>query len=212
MKAKSLGLPAQDYTSDKVEIVRQALHRQAGDRGRAAARLIIAVLRQRRPRARGGGRRASTSPLPNENFILRNGSKSVLATYRAAEQAVRARREGDDLRHLAAQRRAVVRPQGPDQRRHQAGHARRQGRHRQDAARPGRGARMPAALSADPAGPAGRAAGQPRPGLPARRHRGQARSVHAAAVRQPDRDPPPVRRQRCRRPSGSTRCARTRSW
>ena len=29
-----------------------------------------------------------TDPLPNENFILRNGSKSVLATYREAEQSL----------------------------------------------------------------------------------------------------------------------------
>ena len=84
MKAKSLGLSAGDYTSDKIEsfdklytgkrIMEDAPSEQISrfyeNGGHVPADLVPAVER----------------PLPNENFILRNGSKSVLATYRAAER------------------------------------------------------------------------------------------------------------------------------
>src|SRR6476646_1734301 len=84
MKAKSLGLPAQDYTSDKIEsyeklytgkrvitdAASETISRFYENSGYVPANLVECV----------------TSPVPNENFILRNGSKSVLATYRAAEQ------------------------------------------------------------------------------------------------------------------------------
>jgi PhoH-like ATPase len=84
MKAKSLGLPAQDYTSDKIEsyeklytgkrvitdAASETISRFYENSGYVSVNLVEAV----------------TNPVPNENFILRNGSKSVLATYRAAEQ------------------------------------------------------------------------------------------------------------------------------
>jgi PhoH-like ATPase len=86
MKAKSLGLPAQDYTSDKIEsydklytgkrIVTDAssetISRFYENGGHVPADLVKCV----------------ENPLPNENFILRNGSKSVLATYRPAERSL----------------------------------------------------------------------------------------------------------------------------
>jgi PhoH-like ATPase len=86
MKAKSLGLPAQDYTSDKVEsfdklytgkrIVdgapAEAIARFYTDGGVVPAAELPFIER----------------PLPNENFILRDGSRSVLATYRAADAAL----------------------------------------------------------------------------------------------------------------------------
>lgn len=85
MKAKSLGLPAQDYHSDKVESFEKLYTGKrlvtempsefvdlfyTSDNGRVPAESL--------PKA--------VEPVPNENFILRNGSKSVLATYRASDR------------------------------------------------------------------------------------------------------------------------------
>lgn len=84
MKAKSLGLPAQDYSSDKVE----SLHKLY-----TGKRLVTDVPSDvvdafyldsgRVPFER---LELPLSPVANENFILRNGSKSVLATFRAADR------------------------------------------------------------------------------------------------------------------------------
>ena len=85
LKAKSLGIPAQDYNSDKVEsyeklytgkrlvsdVPSEAVDSFYRDDGRVPASVLGDV----------------PHPVANENFILRNGSKSVLATYRAADQA-----------------------------------------------------------------------------------------------------------------------------
>lgn len=85
MKAKSFGLVAQDYTSDKVERV---------DRLYTGKRLLENIPSEVISSfyANGGHVPASevpwvTRPNPNENFVLRNGSKSVLATYRATQQS-----------------------------------------------------------------------------------------------------------------------------
>jgi PhoH-like ATPase len=86
MKAKGLGLPAQDYTTDKVEsfdklytgkrviedIPADAISLFYHDGGHVPVENIPGIV----------------NPIPNENFILRNGSKSVLCTYRAAEKAL----------------------------------------------------------------------------------------------------------------------------
>ena len=84
MKAKSLGLPAQDYTSDKVE---------SFDKLYTGKRVVEGVPAELIARfyANGGAVPAAElpfveRPLPNENFILRDGSRSVLATYRAADR------------------------------------------------------------------------------------------------------------------------------
>lgn len=85
MKAKSIGLPAQDYTTDKVEsfdklytgkrtienVESETIGRFYENGGHVPAGLVAQV----------------EDPLPNENFVLRNGSKSVLATYRAPEKS-----------------------------------------------------------------------------------------------------------------------------
>jgi PhoH-like ATPase len=85
MKAKSLGLPAEDYSTDKIEslnklytgkrviedIPQELISRFYEEGGRVPKDLVTVV----------------RDPLPNENFILRTGSKSVLATYRAADQS-----------------------------------------------------------------------------------------------------------------------------
>jgi len=85
MKAKSLGLIAQDYSTDKVESM---------DKLYTGKRLIDAL-----PSGvldeffTGSGHVAAdhldfiSKPIANENFVLRNGSKSVLATYNPTEKA-----------------------------------------------------------------------------------------------------------------------------
>lgn len=82
MKAKTLGLPAQDYTTDQV----QNLHRlYSGKRlvQDMPSEVVDALYHGRVPASEMG---MIERPIPNENFILRNGQKSVLATYRATEQ------------------------------------------------------------------------------------------------------------------------------
>lgn len=85
MKAKSLGLVAQDYSSDKVE---------SFDKLYTGKRLIGGLPSETINRffVNGGHVPADaleivSQPVANENFILRNGSKSVLATYRQHENA-----------------------------------------------------------------------------------------------------------------------------
>lgn len=88
MKAKALGLPAQDYSSDKVENPqrlytgkRQIFNLASenvdqfyiADGGRVPLLAVPEIDR----------------PIANENYILRNGSKSVLATYHAGDQTLR---------------------------------------------------------------------------------------------------------------------------
>lgn len=83
MKAKSLGLRAQDYTSDKVKAFE----------GQYTGKRVVEGLDSDtidRLYAKSGGLPASDLPLDpppraNENFVLRNGSKSALATFRQAD-------------------------------------------------------------------------------------------------------------------------------
>ncbi len=84
MKAKVLGLPAQDYLHDKVAGF-DALYTGKRFVSGIASELVDAFYRD-------GGRVSAEQldcvdrPRPNENFVLRNGSKSVLATYRSIDQ------------------------------------------------------------------------------------------------------------------------------
>jgi PhoH-like ATPase len=83
MKAKSLGLRAQDYTSDKVQGFDKLYTGRRTVEGIASE--VIDELY-----ASGGvlpAERLSLEPppLPNENFVFRNGSKSALATFRRAD-------------------------------------------------------------------------------------------------------------------------------
>lgn len=85
MKAKSLGLLAQDYTTDKVE---------SFDKLYKGKRTIEDAPREWIDQFYANGGHVpltsvdvGASPLPNENFVIRSGSKSVLATYRAGEQS-----------------------------------------------------------------------------------------------------------------------------
>ena len=83
MKAKSLGLRAQDYTSDKV---------QGFDTLYTGKRTIEGIDSEAINRLYAQGGRLPAADLPideppraNENFVLRNGSKSALATYRGSD-------------------------------------------------------------------------------------------------------------------------------
>jgi PhoH-like ATPase len=85
MKAKSLGLPAGDYTNDKIE---------SFDKLYTGKRVIEDAPQELISRFYENGGvvpadlvACAVSPVPNENFILRTGSKSVLATYRASDKA-----------------------------------------------------------------------------------------------------------------------------
>ena len=84
LKAKSMGLPAQDYNSDKVESFDKLYtgKRQFVDLPSDLISEFFTnngyVGNDRLPMV--------TEPIANENFVLRNGSKSVLATYRAPEK------------------------------------------------------------------------------------------------------------------------------
>jgi PhoH-like ATPase len=81
MKAKSFGLTAQDYNTDKVE---------SFDKLYTGKRLMDNLPRERLdPFAINGATIAASSlpevtePIANENFILRSGSRSFLATYKS---------------------------------------------------------------------------------------------------------------------------------
>ena len=85
MKAKSFGLTSQDYITDKVESFDKLYtgKRLVGDLPSEAVNQFY---------VNGGHVPAAdldcvSQPLANENFILRNGSKSVLATYCPQERA-----------------------------------------------------------------------------------------------------------------------------
>jgi len=85
MKAKSFGLTAQDYSTDKLEsfdklytgkrliegLSAETVSQFFTSNGQVPAQQLDCV----------------THPLANENFILRNGSKSVLATYKSADNS-----------------------------------------------------------------------------------------------------------------------------
>jgi len=84
MKAKSFGLTAQDYSTDKVEsfdklytgkrliedLPHEYLAAFSNEGGRVPADLLSEI----------------EAPIANENFILRTGSRSILATYKANEK------------------------------------------------------------------------------------------------------------------------------
>jgi len=79
MKAKSLGIPAHDYTSDKVESL---------DKVYSGRRMVEGVddqlidLLHTAPHQLPADEVAIVDePVPNENFIIRNNNKSVLATF-----------------------------------------------------------------------------------------------------------------------------------
>lgn len=81
LKAKSLGVPAQDYSTDKVESFDKLYtgKRIVSDMPSALVDVFYQSTHGSVPATELG---LIPNPVPNENFILRNGSKSVLARYR----------------------------------------------------------------------------------------------------------------------------------
>jgi len=85
MKAKSLGLPAQDYRTDKIEKLDQLYTGKRVVEDTAGEHIdSFYEERQTLPADRI---EISPAPVANENFVFRNGSKSALATYRPGEHA-----------------------------------------------------------------------------------------------------------------------------
>ncbi|MGB4740798.1 MAG: PhoH family protein [Fuerstiella sp.] len=84
LKAKAFGLVAQDYTSDKLRNLDELYtgKRTVADVSAEA----VDKLFQEKGFVEAAGLPEVTDPLSNENFILRSGSRSVLATYRPKEQ------------------------------------------------------------------------------------------------------------------------------
>jgi len=84
LKAKSMGLPAQDYNTDKVESFEKLY---------TGKRLLtdlpselISEFFTNNGNVNSDHLPMVEEPVANENFILRNGSKSVLATYHANQR------------------------------------------------------------------------------------------------------------------------------
>jgi PhoH-like ATPase len=85
LKARAMGMPAEDYTSDKVEGL---------DKLYSGKRTVDNLPCESLEAFYGNGGLAQSSlfpeianPIANENFILRNGSKSALARFRAGDQS-----------------------------------------------------------------------------------------------------------------------------
>lgn len=87
MKAKGLGLPAQDYTTDKVESF-DKLYTGKRVIEDASSESISLFYNNEKGLVPLESVPAITQPVPNENFVLRNGSKSVLCTFRHADQSL----------------------------------------------------------------------------------------------------------------------------
>jgi PhoH-like ATPase len=89
MKAKSLGLRAQDYRTDKIESF-DKLYTGKRTVEDTPPELIDAFYRDSKGGS-GGVPEAEFAienhPVANESFIFRNGSKSALAAYRASEKS-----------------------------------------------------------------------------------------------------------------------------
>ncbi len=81
LKAKSLGLVAQDYTTDKVRSVEELYTGRRTVEGIDGER--IGRFYEEEEHVPAGELAEVDAPRSNENFILRNGSKSVLARYDA---------------------------------------------------------------------------------------------------------------------------------
>ena len=85
MKAKSFGLTAQDYSTDKVESIDKLYSGKRLIEGLPSESVNLFFA--------GNGHVAAdqlafvSKPIANENFVLRNGSKSVLATYNPLERS-----------------------------------------------------------------------------------------------------------------------------
>ena len=78
LKARSLGLMAEDYTTDAIEDVSEIYsgHRLIEDVSSSEIDMVYDATGIDFVELN-----AVKNPIPNENFILRNGQKSILAHY-----------------------------------------------------------------------------------------------------------------------------------
>ena len=85
LKARSLGLTAEDYTADKVDakMTRYSGLRTISDMPSET----IDALYDKSGHVEQNQISQIEEPVSNENFILRNGSKSALATYRSSSES-----------------------------------------------------------------------------------------------------------------------------
>lgn len=85
MKAKSFGLTAQDYSTDKVESIDKLYSGKRLIEGLPSESVNLFFAGNGHVPAEQLG--IVSKPIANENFVLRNGSKSVLATYNPVERS-----------------------------------------------------------------------------------------------------------------------------
>ena len=85
MKAKSLGLVAQDYEADKVRNIQELYTGKRVVEGLPGA--LITEFYRNTGRIESSRLDAIEDPVANENFVIRNGSKSVLAVYREEDES-----------------------------------------------------------------------------------------------------------------------------
>ncbi len=86
LKSRSLGIPAEDYESDKVANLDQLYSGKRIVEG-VPSSAIDALYEQEHVRD-FKTHLPELSPVANENFVLRNGSKSALATYLPADSSL----------------------------------------------------------------------------------------------------------------------------
>ena len=84
MKAKAFGLIAQDYETDKVESFEKLYSGKRVVAGMPTE--VVDLFYQNGGRVEAASVPQVAEPVANENFVLRNGSKSALATYLPAER------------------------------------------------------------------------------------------------------------------------------
>ena len=85
MKAKALGMAAQDYINDKVESFEKLYSGKRIVEGVDSE--TIDAFYQGNGEVPMGALPYAQDPIANENFVLRNGSKSVLACYQASSRS-----------------------------------------------------------------------------------------------------------------------------
>jgi PhoH-like ATPase len=84
LKAKSIGLPAQDYATDKIESF-DKLYTGKRIVSNMPTELVDVFYQTTNGSVPATELGLIPNPVANENFILRNGSKSVLARYRSED-------------------------------------------------------------------------------------------------------------------------------
>jgi len=103
MKARSIGLHAEDYETGKVANIDE-LYTGRNTLEQVPGEAVDSLYRDGEVSLEGAGLR--TPPYPNEYFIVRNGSKSALATYREERRA---------LRHVSKRRAYGIEPRNAEQ-------------------------------------------------------------------------------------------------